>query len=1123
MRRVDRWVELALAVLAWVGAAAVQADDGKPVAAQPKTAQAGGTGHRTWLTDLAQGRAEAIRLRRPILVRLGADWCPWCRKIDAEFARPEVQDALANWTLVAIDVDKDRASAESLAAASIPALRAVTPEGRTVASREGFLPAPELIDWLSKNQGQAAELPPPELAETGAPSAIAMVRLVRQLDRSDALLREAAINRLRGYPSEASSPVVAAFAAGSLQTRLAAIELLGGWDAPVTGLDPWRPATLTEARLKDLNDWASKQARAARGPAADTAPAARRAASAVELADAARELDRLITADPADATAARERLARLGRALLPAVRDRLNRVESDAARERLTALRYRLAASDPLVVKWPGGLERLSATDVNARHQAVDELVQRVAPGDEPLLLELFNDPDPLIRETALKGLNAIGDSSDSQPLLGLLADPEPNVRAAVLKLLAEHPASRLASPLSEYVARETDPDLVVHAIRVLRELNSSKALKVLVKLLEHENWSIRAEAVEAIGKKLQNSYMANLLADDTKTDAYAALTERLDDPDGFVVGRVLTALKDGNLLVAVEPLLGAADKHPELAAKVIETLFGGQSERPAIRQKALPRLRKYASHPRVDVRAAVIKAVGDPAEKMIEPEIVAALSDSESEVRVAAAQTLLSKLNTLRPQASNDPEDLGQMAAFVTSMMGFTPPDEGAGEGKTNGEAAGGSIELWLTRFQKEKDQSAWMEPSIAPLVRMLKAPSVEEQIAAALPLIALGREPGSLPTLLDAARRRPDFVGDAAQAFPWLHWADRIDLFRKLLAAKPGSDQFRQMASQFSVVRDTRTVQPLWDLTMRGELDPQTVDAIDAALRRAYFGARAITPAKIPKAERVRAVADLRPRTESGPEWQRVIALALLLSVAPEDDAGAARSIINNPKASPALRRDAFQILLVSEDLESAQKDALDALRGHEAAFQKLALAFLTADSASLGMLRGALNLHSDTSAFAGLTRSFASTPETLSEPIPTLPKEITPEVLRPLLAAEDSEIAALAGYALALLGDAQGLEPLLSYFRKRAAKDQAWDKRVYQAIGQVGDDSRISVLEQIYAGARSGGHSTYVDASTIKDLYWSIRGMDGPNARRLRQRIRNDVGMPFLRGEESEPPSS
>ena len=239
----------------------------------------------------------------------------------------------------------------------------------------------------------------------------------------------------------------------------------------------------------------------------------------------------------------------------------------------------------------------------------------------------------------------------DSQPLLALLADPEPNVRAAVLKQLAEHPVPGSLAALSQYLARETDPDLVVHAVRVVRELTSSKALRVLIEQLGHSNWSVRAEAVEAIGKKLENTYMGSVVPDDAKVEAFAAFTERLDDPDGFVVGRALTALKTGNLLVALEPLLKVADKHPELAAKVIETLFSGTSEAPAIKAKALPRLRKFAAHPRVDVRAAVVKALGDPAEKVVEPEVQAALSDTESDVRIAAAQVLFGKLNASGPR----------------------------------------------------------------------------------------------------------------------------------------------------------------------------------------------------------------------------------------------------------------------------------------------------------------------------------------------------------------------------------------------------------------------------------------------------------------------------------------
>src|SRR5206468_8143466 len=111
----------------------------------------------------------------------------------------------------------------------------------------------------------------------------------------------------------------------------------------------------------------------------------------------------MLAAPAAEATAIRERLARHGRLLLPLVYEQLRTAESDEARQRLTALRYRLVATDELALSWPGGIERLAAPDARTRHRAMDELTNRATSADEPLLLELFSDPEPLVRELALR------------------------------------------------------------------------------------------------------------------------------------------------------------------------------------------------------------------------------------------------------------------------------------------------------------------------------------------------------------------------------------------------------------------------------------------------------------------------------------------------------------------------------------------------------------------------------------------------------------------------------------------------------------------------------------------------------------------------------------------------
>src|SRR5262249_48149209 len=153
-------------------------------------------------------------------------------------------------------------------------------------------------------------------------------------------VREAAIRRLLPNPEGGAAPVATAFAEGSLSTRLAALELLAAWQAPVEGLDPRRPQTLTAERLKAVSAWAHKLDEKALGALQKP-----KELTTGELASAGESLGRMLTAPPAEAAALREQLARHGAALLPLVYERLKTAETDASRERLTALRYRLVAS----------------------------------------------------------------------------------------------------------------------------------------------------------------------------------------------------------------------------------------------------------------------------------------------------------------------------------------------------------------------------------------------------------------------------------------------------------------------------------------------------------------------------------------------------------------------------------------------------------------------------------------------------------------------------------------------------------------------------------------------------------------------------------------------------------
>ena len=124
----------------------------------------------------------------------------------------------------------------------------------------------------------------------------------RQLDQSDALVREVGdqsperLSRTKRLPRSWKPLPPVRCKLGWPRSSCSQT-----WKAPAADLDPWRPATVTEARLKALREWAAKPiARRCecpgRRPSSPVHPA-----TAAELAEAGREIDRLLAAEPADA------------------------------------------------------------------------------------------------------------------------------------------------------------------------------------------------------------------------------------------------------------------------------------------------------------------------------------------------------------------------------------------------------------------------------------------------------------------------------------------------------------------------------------------------------------------------------------------------------------------------------------------------------------------------------------------------------------------------------------------------------------------------------------------------------------------------------------------------------
>ncbi|HEU5432765.1 MAG TPA: HEAT repeat domain-containing protein [Thermomicrobiales bacterium] len=1164
-----------------------------------------------WGDDLEAAYRAARAKQGEVLVRVGAEWCGWCEKLSEELDKPEVQEQLRRFTLVYLDADDEPEAVRKLGVGPIPALRLLTAEGKVAAMHDGYLPAEKLIDWLKEASGAKAAEPPAALTASGPPDESAVGVLLAELARRETVRREAAIRRLLPHPDASAPQIVSLLTSPKLAARLSALELLAAWRAPLEGLDPWRAETITESRLAALNGWAEN---ASALPEAETlAPD--------ELAAAQGEIDKLLAADATEAEALAARLARYGRALAPEVYARLRQADNDRDRERLTWLRYRLAATDALALGWPGGLARLAANDSAVRRQAAQELVARATPDDEPLLMEMFSDPDPLVREMSLKALHGAGGERVSKSLVRLLDDPEPNVRAAVLKQLAESPTPAIVPPIAKYVAAEQDADLVVHAVRLLRAAGGKNAIDALMKLLSHASWRVRAEAAEALGECTSSSHDRQI-SESLKADVYIALIDALDDEDGFVVSRAMLGLKHADVPAMIEPLAAAAEKRPELARTAAEAMLGGQNAR----GKALTRLERWSEHADADLRAAAVIGLTQGSEAQPGEIYRKGLTDESAKVRIVAAQTLFKSFESKRPyyeemigkedadlggemkisdsivvistepaeadlaqqseratlwgglkrlffggkrkiaEGAAEPPNFGTLAerlAFAEGSVEAAPdasePTELSAEETASDDPFGDPVdeptpqpgraklrgnrpepvevpvevetptvveipkppvatspgapkrgkerpdpwEPWLEEFRGNERRRRRAEPLIEPLTKMLAADDRDERLAAALALVPLAHEQEALPVLRELATADHKSVGEAGAALAWLPWQSRLAWFNELRQLAPDLETELALAQRFVVLRDLRGDEPLWQMLGGEPMSAAGAQSLLDDLKRvyrvglpnyAYYNQTPPPPQlDVEKAKRF---------AREGASWQRLTALSLLLAADEEATAEIARAIYEDQSQSDADRQDALQFLLLAEKPKEARRLALDALRGELGEARRLALGYLARGKQSLASFRnGEFRVEREEHPmmmFSGLSDAPAAS---------EVPEELTAADVRPFLADADGALAAFAGYLLAELGEPEGLEPLLKQWRAEGAASSLWTPLVYRAIAALNDGRQAGLLADIYDNIEH-------NSVNVKDFYWTIRKMDGPEVLKLRKRIRDEVGMERLR---------
>ena len=1000
-----------------------------------------------WLTDFDEATRQSRIENAPVLVVASMAQCAPCRMFERTLEAPEVRAALEGLVLFGLDMDRDWETARRLGVAAAPTVIMIAPNGVTARRTEGYMGPPELLEWLAEAGRTVALLDPAELAQKDPQE------LIPLLGARDPVIRATATQALAGRPA-AAPDVVEALNAGSLASRLGALELLRLWGAPTGDLDPWKPQTIPPA-IDAIRSWAEHPG--------DLPEAFEPDAEAVE-----RDLTLWLDGDEGPgARAAYERLARVGPGLLPRLRALMPPVWDERG-ERVAALRYRVLMPGQAALRFPQVPFQMAAPDAAVRLAALGTLAEAGVGGLDDFFLEAFTDPDPKVREAALRGLRATGGEVAREHVVKLLADPSPNVRASVLRELLESPLPEVAGDLAAYAFAETDEDLVVHAIQALRVLRSKGvAFDALVKLTGHKSWRVRAAAVESFGDVSTSGRALSRLPKGKDKVIVRMLERALRDEDVFVISKAMSAIKEldrVDVSDCLDELKEVAIAQPELTVPALETMAGNRYLRP----KAAGAIKELCRNERPEVRAAAVGALPTALSSMAVDEVTRALDDPVPSVRIAACRA-------------------------IWEWFGRYSSDTGS---RSRVPLGGERRERLLGLLRKAAS-----------------ADDPEERFFALLSLGALGDVDVALAGLREVLPQSVSHASEVVDLVPFLRWSKRKKLFQ-LLGQFPLDDH--TWAGVFARMLDGAPKSAesfLWEVF---ETDPHVLASpgkVLSAILEFYevsgglwiaYGTGSSVGAK-------RLAARARQQLGSASPERAVMGLVLLCRVDRAAGTAEARKLVDAPpgEAPPQpLRKAALELLLgiggpEQEGLMLSTLDSPDEeLR--QAAFES-ALRAYSPFAPSLGIHVGeellwTQFLRDESGRFEVPTGSGRGASAWTA---PELPEALTADRVRPFLSSSDPEIAAGAAYLMVLTGDRARLAPLVAAWRASKGDPQL-GQALAQAVAAIGDDENVGFVREVYESF-DADERDYRAAG----LYRGIRGMDGPKARQLRKRMRQEVG--------------
>lgn len=216
------------------------------------------------------------------------------------------------------------------------------------------------------------------------------------------------------------------------------------------------------------------------------------------------------------------------------------------------------------------------------RMVAATALAEFAEPGDTAALEALvgaFDDPDPRVRERALRSCGTIGDDRVVEPVAGLVEDAIPRVRRAAVNALVDIGSTAALEALIP-VARATDERLRRIAVGELGQLGDRRPVVVLVRALEDDSEDVRRAAILSLIELLAagDPQLRDEILDQLRRADPPELVSQLVDIGtessrpttrgdvAWLLGRIVDPAEDG-ADDAVEALLTALDDDTDRVA----------------------------------------------------------------------------------------------------------------------------------------------------------------------------------------------------------------------------------------------------------------------------------------------------------------------------------------------------------------------------------------------------------------------------------------------------------------------------------------------------------------------------------------------------------------------------